>query len=66
MLVLSHRAWLSRFGGDPSGYFLASVTPKRMMLDLRFVTSVLDPSGFGYTERSWVVEDGVAGAISSS
>jgi hypothetical protein len=31
-------------------------------LDLRFVTSVEDPNGVGYTERSFVVENGVLGA----
>jgi alkaline phosphatase D len=46
------------FEGDRRGYFKASVTPERMLLDLRFVTSVEDPEGFGYTERSFVVEDG--------
>ena len=44
------------------GYFKATVTPERMRLDLRFVTSVENPNGIGYTERSWVVEDGVPGA----
>ena len=29
-------------------------------LDLRFVTSVEDPNGVGYTERSFVVEDGAS------
>jgi hypothetical protein len=29
---------------------------------LRFVTSVEDPNGVGYTERSFVVENGVPGA----
>jgi alkaline phosphatase D len=51
------------YEGDRRGYFAATVTPARMRLDLRFVTSVEDPNGTGYTERSWVVEDGVAGAI---
>jgi hypothetical protein len=31
-------------------------------LDLRFVTSVEDPNAVGYTERSFVVENGVPGA----
>ena len=33
-----------------------------MRLDLRFVTSVENPNGTGYAERSWVVEDGEPGA----
>jgi hypothetical protein len=33
-----------------------------MTLDLRFLTSVEDPEGTAYTEGSWVIEDGEAGA----
>jgi alkaline phosphatase D len=51
------------YEGDRRGYFKASLTPQRMLLDLRFMTSVENPAGFGYTERSFVVEDGVPGAI---
>jgi hypothetical protein len=43
-------------------YFTASVTPRQMRVDLRFVTSVEDASGSGYAERSFVVEDGTPGA----
>jgi hypothetical protein len=39
------------------------VTPTQMKLDLRFVTSVENPSGTGYTERSFVVQDGQPGAL---
>lgn len=48
--------------GDKRGYFRASVTRERLALDLRFVTSVEDPGGTGYTERSFVVESDVPGA----
>jgi alkaline phosphatase D len=51
------------YEGDKRGYFKATVTPSRMRLDLRFVTSVENPSGSGYTEGSWVVEDGQPGAL---
>ena len=51
------------YEGDKRGYFAATVTPERMRLDLRFVTSVENPDGAGYAERSWVVEDGVPGAL---
>jgi hypothetical protein len=34
-----------------------------MRLELRFVTSVENPHGTGYTESSWVVEDGQPGAV---
>jgi alkaline phosphatase D len=50
------------YEGDRRGYFKASVTSRRMKLDLRLMTSVESPSGYGYTEGSWVVEDGEAGA----
>ena len=50
------------YEGDRRGYFMATVTPKRLRLDLRFMTSVENPAGAGYTEGSWVVEDGQAGA----
>lgn len=50
------------YEGDKRGYFRAKVTPKRMELDLRFVTSVENPNGSGYTEKSFVVENGEAGA----
>ena len=50
------------YEGDRRGYFMATVTPKQMRLDLRFVTIVEDPNGTGYAEGSWVVEDGVPGA----
>ena len=33
-----------------------------MKLELRFVTSVEQAVGRGYTERSFVIEDGVAGS----
>jgi alkaline phosphatase D len=50
------------YEGDRRGYFLATVTERQMRFDLRFVTSVEDPNGSGFTERSFVVEDGTAGA----
>jgi len=42
---------------------MATVEPARIQLDLRFVTSVEDPEGTGYLERSFVVEDGRPGAL---
>jgi alkaline phosphatase D len=51
------------FEGDRRGYFKARVTRRRMTLDLRFVTSVVNPNGTGYAERSFVVEDGRPGAV---
>ena len=51
------------YEGDKRGYFKATVTGDRMQLDLRFVTSVENPQGAGYTEGSWVVEGGQPGAV---
>jgi alkaline phosphatase D len=50
------------YEGDKRGYFKVTVTPERMLLDLRFMTSVEDPNGTGYTQATWVVEDGRPGA----
>jgi alkaline phosphatase D len=50
------------FEGDRRGYFKATVTPDHMRLDLRFVTSVENPGGTGYTEQSFIVQDGEPGA----
>jgi len=50
------------YEGDRRGYFRATVTPKQMKLDLRFVTTVENPGGTGYTQGSWIVEDGKPGA----
>jgi alkaline phosphatase D len=60
--MVPYNPHIKYFEGDRRGYFKASVTPERVQLDLRFVTSVEDPNGTGYTERSFVVEDGVPGA----
>jgi alkaline phosphatase D len=49
------------YEGDKRGYFVATVTPREMQLDLRFMTTVESRSGEGYTERSFVVEDGRPG-----
>jgi alkaline phosphatase D len=51
------------YEGDRRGYFAATVTPERMELELRFVTSVEDSTAVGYTERRFVVQDGEPGAV---
>jgi phosphodiesterase/alkaline phosphatase D-like protein len=53
---------IKHYDGDWRGYFKATVTPKQLALDLRFVTSVEDPNGTGYTERAFVIADGEPGA----
>lgn len=60
--MVPYNPHIKYFQGDRRGYFKATVTPKRMQVDLRFVTTVQDPGGTGYTERSFVVENGVPGA----
>jgi len=50
------------YDGDPRGYFKATVTHNQMRVDLRFVTSVENAGGTGYTQGSWIVEDGRPGA----
>ncbi len=50
------------YEGDRRGYLKATVTEAQMTVDVRFVTSVEDPNGTGYTERTFAVEHGVAGA----
>jgi hypothetical protein len=42
--------------GDRRGYFIVTVTPDQMALDLRFMTSVENPNGFGYPAGSWIVD----------
>ena len=50
------------YEGDRRGYFKATLTPQRMRVDLRFMTTVESQAGVGYTEGSWVVHDGRPGA----
>lgn len=50
------------YEGDKRGYFVATVTPKQMQLDLRFMSSVENQNGVGHTEKSFVVLDGEPGA----
>jgi hypothetical protein len=54
---------LNRRPANRRGYFKATVTPQQMRLDLRFVTSVEDPGGTGYPAGSWLVHDGIPGAV---
>jgi alkaline phosphatase D len=51
------------FEGDRRGFMKATVTKQQLQVELRFVTSVEDPAGTGYTERTFYVEDRVPGAI---
>ena len=61
--MIPHNPHIRYYEGDRRGYFRATVTPNRLRLDLRFMTSVESQGGSGYTEGSWVVEDGQAGAV---
>ena len=60
--MVPYNPHIKYYEGDRRGYFKATVTPKQMRLDLRFVTSVENPGGEGYAEASWVVKNGVPGA----
>ena len=51
------------FEGDRRGYMKATVTRDQLRVDLRFMTSVEDPAGTGYTERTFYVEDRRPGAV---
>ncbi|HTV19276.1 MAG TPA: hypothetical protein VMG12_11410 [Polyangiaceae bacterium] len=50
------------YEGERRGYFAARVTETQLQVDLRFVTSVVDPNRTGYHEPSFVVESGKPGA----
>jgi alkaline phosphatase D len=60
--MIPYNPHIKYYEGDRHGYFKATLTPLRMQVDLRFVTSVEDPNGVVYSERSFAVEDGVPGA----
>ena len=60
--MVPYNPHIKYYEGDRRGYFKATITPELMELDLRFMTSVEDADGTGYTERSFVVENGVPGA----
>jgi alkaline phosphatase D len=60
--MVEYNPHIKYFEGDRRGYFTATVTPKSMQCDLRFVTSVEDPTATGSTEKSWIVMDGQPGA----
>lgn len=60
--MVPYNPHIKYYEGDKRGYFTASVTPKQLELTLRFMTSVENPDGTGYTEGTWVVESGRAGA----
>ena len=61
--MVPYNPHIKYYEGDRRGYFKATVTPERMQLDLRFVTSVENPDGGGYAEGSFVVLDGEPGAL---
>lgn len=60
--MIPYNPHIKYYEGDKRGYFLATVTPKQMRVDLRFVTSVENPNGTGSTAKSFVVLDGEPGA----
>ena len=64
--MVPYNPHIKYYEGDRRGYMKATVTKKQLQIDLRFVTSVEDPAGTGYTERTFYVEDGVPGAVVST
>jgi alkaline phosphatase D len=60
--MIPYNPHIKYYEGDRRGYFKAIATPTHMRFDLRFVSSVQNPGGTGYTERSWIVDDGTPGA----
>ena len=61
--MVPYNPHIKYYEGDRRGYMKATVTKKQLQIDLRFVTSVEDPAGTGYTERTFYVEDRVPGAV---
>lgn len=53
------------FEGDKRGYFLATLRPSQLRMDLRFAERVSDPNARVASERAFVVEDGKPGAQSA-
>jgi alkaline phosphatase D len=51
------------YEGDRRGFMKATITEQELRVDLRFVTDVESGTGTGYVERTFVVQDGVAGAV---
>ncbi len=49
------------YEGDKRGYMKVTVTSEQMRVDVRFVTSVENQGGTGYTERTFFVENGRPG-----
>lgn len=47
--MVPYNPHIKYYEGDRRGYFKATATPTRMRLDLRFVTSVQNSGGTGYT-----------------
>ena len=61
--MVPYNPHIKYYEGDRRGFMKATVTKKELRVDLRFVTSVEDPAGTGYTERTFYVEDRRPGAI---
>jgi alkaline phosphatase D len=59
--MIPHNPHIRYYEGDRRGYFTATLTPRQMRLELRFMTSVDNPGGIGYTEGSRIVQDGSPG-----
>ncbi len=61
--MVPYNPHIKYFEGDRRGYMKATVTRDELRVDLRFVTSVEQQTGTGYTERTFHVEDRRPGAV---
>lgn len=62
--MIPYNPHIKYYEGDRRGYFKGTVREARLDMELRFVTSVEDPNGEGYVEKTFTVYDGVPGAVS--
>lgn len=60
--MIPHNPHIKYYEGDRRGYLHARVSPERLDVDLRFMSTVESPTATAYTERSFVVERGRPGA----
>jgi alkaline phosphatase D len=59
--MIPHNPHIKYYEGDKRGYFVATVTPAQTQFDLRFMSTVENPTGTGATARTFIVENGRPG-----
>ena len=55
--------WIKYFNGAQRGYVVCEVTPQHWRTDYRVVSTILEPVAPVSTAASFVVEDGLPGAL---